>query len=95
MICDARAREWWSHTSHDMTPHIPPAIATIAPHLTASTLCTSLTLTELNLNLTLTNSKMLEDMLPFQAKDALHAIRAVEDRAVMAEHAAAQPVLAE
>jgi hypothetical protein len=65
----ACTREWWSHTSHDMTPHIPPAIATIAPHLTTSTPCTSLTLTELNLNLTLMNNKMLEDMLPFQAKD--------------------------
>jgi hypothetical protein len=52
-----------------MTPHIPPAIATITPHLAASTLCTLLTLTELNLNLMLTNNKMLEDMLSFQAKD--------------------------
>ena len=48
-----------------MTLHIPPAITTVAPHLAASTLCTSLTLTELNLNLTLINNKMLEDMLPF------------------------------
>src|SRR6266853_2254999 len=23
MICDARTREWWCHTSCDITPHIP------------------------------------------------------------------------